>query len=608
MEGADHHNPSLGPQSVVGFGDGRQEEVESTSSELLVPTDGLANGNSTSDAASRGPSNRTNKRSALKRKSGPSTDSKAKLKAKRKKSKSTRTPRPNYTIEQGEDMLLIISNVSQSDSVWRPKPKGRKKKIKTLVKKKGQEIIAKNKKKRKRVKPIRRTVIVNTQSEGSDPDHQIEQATVTPSDDGTDRWGQRLPVEVLVNIFQYVVHRDGAVPFLCRVSRVCRLWNDAASSPSLWRSVTMGYCWIEPGKSQLPKTEMRIKDTVSWIAQNRLSQLREFSLCHWKKNVDYVVQVLSESCPQLSSLKLSHCTGVTDRSFQSLASHCKQLDSIDVQNSDVQGEGLVTFFETSGHQIRRILFSHGSKSEKLLTIISKGCCPELRSLAINTNLNTGFSQLPICIPALQMGCPKLQVFSMMNVMPRAKTTRNVPTSTLGFPMLEELCIATSSVSFFTDQDLNSLLHGSPRLRVLDLRGCSRVTPTALSALPCEDLECLFWGLYFNSTSVASSKKGLHLLTQKWSRTLRELDITNHAFSEEDLEIAIGNLALGEGVEGLRSLNLSGTKVTSQALRLLIGHAVALDYLNLSSCRYLLRGMKKLYRGQEDIRQLLDKLE
>lgn len=81
-----------------------------------------------------------------------------------------------------------------------------------------------------------------------------------------------------------------------------------------------------------------------------------------------------------------------------------------------------------------------------------------------------------------------------------------------------------------------------------------------------DLECLFWGLYFNSTSVASSKKGLHLLTQKWSRTLRELDITNHAFSEEDLEIAIGNLALGEGVEALRSLNLSGTKVTSQALR------------------------------------------
>lgn len=93
-----------------------------------------------------------------------------------------------------------------------------------------------------------------------------------------------------------------------------------------------------------------------------------------------------------------------------------------------------------------------------------------------------------------------------------------------------------------------------------------------------DLECLFWGLYFNSTSVASSKKGLHLLTQKWSRTLHELDITNHAFSEEDLEIAIGNLALGEGVETLRSLNLSGTKVTSQALR----YSITTDRSPLSS--------------------------
>lgn len=74
---------------------------------------------------------------------------------------------------------------------------------------------------------------------------------------------------------------------------------------------------------------------------------------------------------------------------------------------------------------------------------------------------------------------------MMNVMPRPKMIRNLPTSATGFPMLEELCIATSSMSFFTDQDLNSLLHGSPRLRVLDLRGCSRVTPIALSALPCE---------------------------------------------------------------------------------------------------------------------------
>lgn len=43
-------------------------------------------------------------------------------------------------------------------------------------------------------------------------------------------------------------------------------------------------------------------------------------------------------------------------------------------------------------------------------------------------------------------------------------------------------------------------------------------------------------------------------------------------------------------------------------RSVIGQKTALDYLNLSSCRYLPRGLKRIYRGQEDIRQLLDKLE
>lgn len=43
-------------------------------------------------------------------------------------------------------------------------------------------------------------------------------------------------------------------------------------------------------------------------------------------------------------------------------------------------------------------------------------------------------------------------------------------------------------------------------------------------------------------------------------------------------------------------------------RLVIGQMTALSYLNLSSCRYLPRGLKRIYRGKEDIHQLLDKLD
>lgn len=43
-------------------------------------------------------------------------------------------------------------------------------------------------------------------------------------------------------------------------------------------------------------------------------------------------------------------------------------------------------------------------------------------------------------------------------------------------------------------------------------------------------------------------------------------------------------------------------------RSVIGKTTALRYLNLSSCRYLPRGVKRIYRGKEDIYQLLDKLD
>lgn len=79
----------------------------------------------------------------------------------------------------------------------------------------------------------------------------------------------------------------------------------------------------------------------------------------------------------------------------------------------------------------------------------------------------------------------------MNVTPVPKMIRNTPSSTSGFPMLEELCIATSSHSFMTDSDLNNVLHGSPHLRVLDLRGASRITATGLHALPFES-KFRFW--------------------------------------------------------------------------------------------------------------------
>ncbi|KAM6899528.1 F-box/LRR-repeat protein 6 [Xenentodon cancila] len=519
---------------------------------------------------------------------------------KHKRARVSRPARLGYTVHQGEDMLLVISNAaSQYDgSAWTPKKKGSKKKKVAKGKLKANQI-----KKKKTIRPKPKVESKAVKEE------EVDAKLFVPQREADHRWGEHLPEEVLVGIFQMVVVQDGAVPFLCRVGRVCRLWNAAASSPVLWRRVTVGFCWITPGRSQLPKTEKKIKDTVTWLAENRFSQLRDFSLCHWNKNVDFVIEVVSQFCPHLSSIKLSYCSGLTSTAFLSLGLHCQSLHSINVQYSEFQIEGLLEYLANHGSQIRQVLFSHGAKNERLLAAISKGVCPDLELLEVNTKLDSKDCELPVCIQALQMACPKLKSFRMLNVRPLHKTMRNGVDPASGFPLLEELCIATTSYSYMTDKDLADILFGSTKLRVLDLRGCSRVTPAGLAALPCLELECLFWGQYFNShVGLSSLKRGLHLVTQKWGQTLQQLDLANQLFTEEDLELAMSHLSQAAEAETLRSLNLSGTRVTPRALRPVIGHMTALDYLNLSSCRYLPRGVKRIYRGQEEIRQLLDILD
>lgn len=163
----------------------------------------------------------------------------------------------------------------------------------------------------------------------------------------------------------------------------------------------------------------------------------------------------------------------------------------------------------------------------------------------------------------------------------------------GFPSLEELCLAGSTCSFVSDEVLGRLLHGSPKLRLLDLRSCARITPAGLCDLPCQgrlaclvggvggitdcllftpssllaELEQLYLGLYMYD-GLTLAKKGSPLLTQKWYHSLRELDISGQGFSEKDLEQALAVFSgTSEGLHpALCSLNLRGTRVTPSTVR------------------------------------------
>ncbi|XP_058132170.1 F-box/LRR-repeat protein 6 isoform X2 [Dasypus novemcinctus] len=416
-------------------------------------------------------------------------------------------------------------------------------------------------------------------------------------------WGDRIPLEILVQIFGLLVAADGPAPFLGRAARVCRRWYEAASQPALWHTVT-----LSPPQAGRPakggaRAEKKLLASLEWLMPNRFSQLQRLTLIHWKS------QLVGRSCPRLTFLKLSDCHGVTPGVLVTLAKACPQLHSLDLQHSMVESTAVVSFLEEVGPRMRKLWLTYSSQTTAILGALLGSCCPQLRVLEVS--LGTGHNSTPLQLPveALQKGCPQLQVLRLLNLMWLPKPSGRGAAPGPGFPSLEELCLASSASNFVSNEVLGRLLHSSPNLRLLDLRGCARVTPAGLCHLPCQELEQLHLGLYGMSDRLTLAKEGSPLLTQKWHRTLWELDLSGQGFREKDLEQALAAFsgAPGGSVPALCSLNLRGTQVTPSTVSSVISSCPSLAYLNLESCRRLPRGLKRVYRGQEEVQWCLEQL-
>ncbi|KAG8134084.1 hypothetical protein E2320_011805 [Naja naja] len=415
-------------------------------------------------------------------------------------------------------------------------------------------------------------------------------------------WGSRLPAELLVRVFGLAAASEGgAVPFLCRAASVCRLWCRAAAAPVLWQRVAVGHCWAAPGQKWAPAQQQKALGTLEWLAAHRFSLLRDFTLSHWKSLVPPMLQALAASSPHLATLHLAHCSGVTAEPLCLLATSCPRLVSLNLQGCQVDPWAVTGFLEMAGARMEQLSLTYSSRMSAIFALLVGGCCPDLRLLEVNAEIKQCTQHFQLPIEQLQAACPQLQVLRLLNVTYYPKQLPASSPPSPGFPQLEELCLATTAFSFVDNHMLWRILSASSRLRVLDLRGCVRVTPKGLEQLTCPDLEQLYLGLHYSDSSLSRSLEGSPLLTWKWRHSLRELDLTSQGFSEEDLEEAMAAFTRG-GAPLLRSLSLTGTKIALRTVS-----CPALSYLNLSSCRQLPRGTKKAYRGPDEIRQCLQQL-
>ncbi|XP_038046542.1 F-box/LRR-repeat protein 6-like [Patiria miniata] len=419
--------------------------------------------------------------------------------------------------------------------------------------------------------------------------------------EGHQLWGQRLPMVALLNVFQFVVRMEGAIPFLCRACRVCRLWREGAVHSSLWQQVDLA-------NGRIKCTDA----TLEWLAENRLSRLTSVNLGGWAKLTDAGIKALVTHCSKhLRCIYLNGCIKLTAASVCSLVDGCPTLHTIDLShtNTDVVSITSMTHILQTLNSRLRLLNLAGNKLKGAPGILKtlKTHCSNLRALDIsNCKFTSDFVMLHI--EELQRGCPMLEVLRLAGCMVRASQVSNkVQAESTGFPELQELSLAVNTDVVnggiaIDDNMLLRLLVKSHQLKLLDLRGCTHISAVGIQRLPVYDLQHLF----ISQCSV-SRYEGIEAIIHKWQHSLIELDLSWNVFPAMSLDIAMKKLSSVPGQSVLRDINLAGTSITAERVRSILEGCPSLVSLHLASCRGLPRGMKRSYHG-DSLTQLKEDLK
>ncbi|XP_048481918.1 uncharacterized protein LOC105383825 [Plutella xylostella] len=427
-------------------------------------------------------------------------------------------------------------------------------------------------------------------------------SAAAPQDSGPQSPWATMPEEVLTLIFDHVVNMQGTLPAVIRLGRVCKLWHSVSCKPQLWRNVDLAQY-----TSEKCKTDFKLV----WLLENRLSRCHTLNISHWKVvNVSWVLACLAEYAPGLRELSVAGWSRLAAEQLHELLAALPRLRRLDLSHTSETGgsgtclsaQSIARLVESFGERLTHLTMAHNKFSalQQILTSIASHC-PNLEVLDISGARATSH---PGAVPleALQKGCPKLRVFraaSAQLILVHATTSQQMEIT--GWEHLEELSIAAEAATErvavgeykLGDEALSRLVRGATRLRLLDLRNLQQLTDSGLVRVPAWDLQHLFLG----GCNILRQKSAcLELICEKWSHSLIELDLS-WASCARVLDDAVAALA-DTAQSRLRILNLCGSAVSLEPIKKVLLKCPHIESLNLSSCRALPRGMKRLYAGKE----------
>ncbi|XP_038209514.1 F-box/LRR-repeat protein 6, partial [Zerene cesonia] len=439
-------------------------------------------------------------------------------------------------------------------------------------------------------------------------------------------WATSMPEEILMKIFEYVVIQQGTLPAIVRLSSVCKFWYSVSCKPEFWRNVDLAQYTVDKCKTDYK---------LVWLLENRLSQCQSLNIAQWDVcNVTWVLTCLVDYCPDLVELGVAGWSRITPEQLFDLIQGLPKLQRIDLSSLSELGSSstclsaasVARIMENFGDRLTHLTLANNKFSalQQILTSVAT-YCPNLEVLDISGALATSH---PAAVPleALQKGCPKLRVFRAANaqlVLASATTSqqslahrRRVASLSVFYRIHFGECAAElhnlippspffhrssrrtdSRHHFMVDVPCTRTKRQNPKKKYVACKTPTtkqyRKMPKYLSLLPATPNISLVTA----GCNVTRQRNAcLELICEKWSHSLIELDLS-WASANKVLDDAVAALADAASSK-LRILNLFGSSVSLEPVKKVLLKCSQLESLNLSLCRALPRGMKRLYTGKE----------
>lgn len=390
-----------------------------------------------------------------------------------------------------------------------------------------------------------------------------------------------VPVDIWVEIFRHCVKSEGALPFLVRATRVCRSWYQASLTITLWERIDLSFGWIKSTDG-----------TLEWLANNRLKNCKTLNLSGWKNLTSKGLAAIAMNCPQLEALDISNTSKKVSEGFLTLVKNCPKLKNINFSKSLVLDKNHIPLEELLKHNssiITHLKIGHitilPQKMHPIFnTLLLK--CHNLTSLELD---NVKCCRLVIHIEDLQRSLPKLSILKIFNcplVFP--KIYREEMAESPGFQNLKQLSLNIDQVSHDAVQNiLMRVLRNTYDLEVLDLTNFGAITPETMTYIVTNKLTYL----QLPATVITDG-----VTFAKWADTLDTLDLSR-TFPRGQVNKLIQNL-VDSGCSDITRMDVSNTELSLEILQMVLRKWKNLEHLNISQCRDLPRGIKRVYLGKE----------